>query len=145
MSFFYQGRGIVAITLPMKDKGPELVGYRIYGSKYDVNCTRLVELLEAVEIAHTLVDLKDWPPTDEQILKWGEFEGEEYPVNGRSTPFKKIERVFKKMTKTEQLEWIRKNPHVISRPVVEDETGTVLAIGGRPERVAKNVFLINVE
>lgn len=128
----------------MKETGPELIGYRIYGSDYDVNCTRLGEILTMAEIPHTIVDLKEWPPTDEQILRWGEFEGEEYPINGRSTPFKKYERQFKKLTKLEQLEWIRKNVHVISRPIVEDENETVLAIGGRPERVAKSVFLIEI-
>jgi len=128
----------------MKETGPELIGYRIYGSDYDVNCTRLGEILTMAEIPHTIVDLKEWPPTDEQITRWGEFEGEEYPINGRSTPFKKYERQFKKLTKLEQLEWIRKNVHVISRPIVEDENDTVLAIGGRPERVAKSVFLIEI-
>lgn len=135
----------MAISVTMKALGPELIGYRIYGSNYDDNCTRLVELLQAVEIPHTLVDLKKWPPTDEQLIRWGEFEGEDYAINGRSTPFKKIERVFKKMTKAEQMEWIRKNPHVLTRPIIEDENDVVLAIGGRPERVAKTVFMINVE
>ena len=129
----------------MKPEGPELKGYTIYGSDYDPNCTRLVELLEAVEIEHTLVDLKKWPPTDEQIIKWGEFQGEEYAINGRSTPFKKIERVFKKWTKQEQMNWIRLNPHVLERPIIEDPEGVVLSMGGRPERVAKNVFLIEID
>lgn len=128
----------------MKPTGPELIGYRIYGSDYDVNCTRLGEILTMADIPHTLVDMKEWPPTDEQILKWGEFEGEEYPINGRSTPFKKFERQFLRLDKAGQLDWIRKNVHVVTRPIVEDENGEVLAMGGRPERVAKSVFLIDI-
>lgn len=128
----------------MKPTGPELIGHRIYGSQYDPNCTRLCEILTMAEIPHTLVDLKEWPPTDEQILKWGEFAGEDYPINGRSTPFKKYERQFQRLERPAQLEWLRKNSHVLERPIVEDEEGQVLSIGGRPERVAKSVFLIDI-
>ena len=128
----------------MKPTGPELIGYRIYGSDYDVLCTRLGEILKMADIPHTIVDLQDWPPSDEQILKWGEFEGEEYPINGRSTPFKKFERQFKRLDKEAQLEWLRKNAHVFTRPIIEDENGVVLAIGGRPERLAKSVFMIEI-
>lgn len=128
----------------MRAEGPELVGHRIYGSAYDPNCTRLCEILTMAEIPHTLVDLKEWPPTDEQILRWGEFAGEDYPINRRSTPFKKFERQFLRLDKAGQLEWLRKNSHVLERPIVEDENAEVLSIGGRPERVAKQVFLIDI-
>lgn len=114
--------------------------YSIYGIKIDTPIIKLMEILDKFEIPYEFFDFRDFPPEEEQLRKWGDFQQEEWPINGRSTLFKKKERIFLKLTKNEKVLWLQKHYHVLERPIIENDQGEVLSIGGRQERIAKVVF-----
>jgi arsenate reductase (glutaredoxin) len=114
--------------------------YKIFGVKNDELITKLLEILEYSEIDFEFVDFRDCPPTDEQLLKWGEFEGIEFPINPRNSLFKRNKKKFSVLTNTKKADWIRENYHVILRPIIENESEEILSIGGRPERISKSIF-----
>lgn len=114
--------------------------YKIYAVKNDDGIQKLLDILTEFETSFEFFDFKEFPPTDEQLKKWAAFEGVEYPINERSTFVKKNRKNFQKLTELEKYEWLRKNNHIILRPVIEDENDDVLSIGGRPERLLKVVF-----
>lgn len=116
--------------------------YKIYGMKNDDQITKLLEVLDMCEISYDFFDFREFPPTNEQFLKWAEFEGEDLPINTRSTFFKKNQKEYSKLSEIQRFDWLRKNHLLIHRPIIEDEDGTVLSVGGRPERIAKVVFHI---
>jgi arsenate reductase len=116
--------------------------YLIYGMKNDDQITKLLDVLEQCEIEFDFFDYRETPPTNEQLIKWAEFEGEDLPINTRSTFFKKNTKEFNKLTEIQKFDWLRKNHLLIHRPIIEDEEGNVLSVGGRPERIAKTVFNI---
>lgn len=116
----------------------------IYSIKNDPETDKLLQILEEHEVPMTFFDHRDHPPEDEQILKWAEFMGQDYPFDGRSTLWKKSERMFMRLEQEDRLIWIRKHYHIIKRPIIEDENGEILAIGGRPERLLKELCNIRL-
>lgn len=121
------------------------MAYKIYGAKNDEAITlRLLEILDTYEVPYEFFDFKEFPPTDEQLLKWAEHEGMELPINERSTFFKNNKRHFVKMTDTEKRDWLRKNNHLIIRPIIENEEEEILMMGGRPERIVKVVWELDL-
>jgi arsenate reductase-like glutaredoxin family protein len=123
----------------MKKEIKEIVRatFNIYGIKNDPIAFRLIETLDFNQLDYIFFDLRDFPPTDEQIAKWAEYLEEEYPINTKSTLFKKNEKRFLKLSLIERLDWLRLHYHVIERPIVEDKEGQVITIGGRPETIVK--------
>ncbi len=111
----------------------------VWGIRNEPEMEKLLQIFADFEVPHQFYDLRDFPPEDAQLLKWAEFLNQDYPNAGRSTLWKKSERMFLRLSEPERLNWIRKHYHVIERPVVEDETGAVLIIGARPERIAKEL------
>lgn len=117
------------------------MAFKIYGAKNDEVITlRLLEILDLYEVPYEFIDFKEFPPTDEQLIKWGEHEGMELPINERSTFFKNNKRHYVKMTDAEKRDWLRKNNHLIIRPIIENEEEEILMMGGRPERIVKVVW-----
>lgn len=111
----------------------------VWGIRNEPEMEKLLSIFADFQVPHQFYDLRDFPPEDTQLKKWAEFLGQDYPNGGRSTLWKKSERMFLRLSEPERLNWIRKHYHVIERPVVEDETGAVLIIGARPERIAKEL------
>lgn len=127
----------------MKKKDKEIIierkTFNIYGIKNDPTSHNLIELLDHHELDYIFFDMRDFPPTDDQLRRWADFEGEEYPINGRNTIFKKKERFFLQLDEAARRDWLREHYHVISRPIVELKDEEVISIGGRPERVFKTI------
>lgn len=114
---------------------------KIYGAKNDEVITmRLIEILDTYQVPYEFYDFKDFPPTDEQLLKWGEHEGLALPINERSTFYKNNKRIYTKLSDQEKRDWLRKNNHLIIRPIIENEEDEILMMGGRPERIVKVVW-----
>lgn len=118
--------------------------YIIWGVGNDDQIGKLIDILNEFEIEVEFRDFRDHPPEFEDLQKWGEFEGEEFPINLRSTFFKKNKKNYDKLNTAKKAEWLARNYHVISRPIIEDTNGEVLSIGGRPERLLKTVFNLNL-
>lgn len=117
------------------------MAYKIYGSKNDESITmRLISILNTYQVPYEFYDFKEFPPTDAQLLKWGEHEGTELPLNERSTFYKNNKRHYIKFTDEQKRDWLRKNNHLILRPIIENEEAEILMIGGRPERIVKVVW-----
>lgn len=116
----------------------------IYSIKNDPETEKLLEVLNAYEVPLTFYDHRDHPPEDEKLRKWAEEMDEDYPVDGRSTLWKKSERMFLRLELPERYEWLRKHYHVIKRPIIEDENGAILVMGGRPERILKDLCNIRL-
>lgn len=119
-------------------------GFKIFGVKNDELITKLIEILDFHEVEYEFLDFRDCPPSDEQLYKWGEFEGVELPTNPRNSLFKRNKKKFDLLENPKKADWIRQNYHVIIRPIIENDAGEVLSIGGRPERLAKTVFGISL-
>jgi arsenate reductase-like glutaredoxin family protein len=120
-----------------------MADYKIYGVKNDAEIEKLLEILELHEVSFEFLDFRDFPPTNEQLLKWGEFDGTEFPINERSTFVKKNRKIFNGLTANEKFEWLRKHHQILIRPIIENEAEEVISIGGRPERLMKVVFGIS--
>lgn len=117
--------------------------FKIYGVKNDDQIQKLLDFLTLAEVPFEFLDFRDNPPTDEQLISWAEYENMDYILNTKSRSFKEGEKKFNSLkTDKEKFDWIRKNYHLIIRPIIENEAGEILSIGGRPERVAKVVFNI---
>jgi arsenate reductase-like glutaredoxin family protein len=116
----------------------------IFGIGNDPEMVKLLEVLNDFEVPHTFFDYRDHPPTDEQLKKWADYMNQDFPNNGRSTLFKKSERLFLKLTTMEQNDWLRKHYQVIERPIVEDENFEILIVGARPERILKELCNIKL-
>jgi len=114
--------------------------YKIYGVKNDEQIAKLLEILEDCEIEFDFFDYRDCPPTNEQIINWAEFEGDDFPINLRSTFFKKNKKHFVKLSHDDKCSWLRKNYICLLRPVIENEENEILSIGGRPEKLASKIF-----
>lgn len=118
--------------------------YIIWGVGNDDQLVKLKAILEEFEVDFEFRDFRDYPPSVDDLLKWGEHEGEEFPLNPRSTFVKKNRKNFDKLTTAKKAEWLARNYQAISRPIIEDGDGEVLSIGGRPERLLKTVFNLDL-
>ncbi len=116
----------------------------VYGIKNDIEMEKLLQVFADFEVPHTFYDYRDYPPTDEQLAKWAEHMGQEFPVNGRSTLWKKSERMFLRLDATGRMEWLRKHYHVLERPIIEDQDFNVVAMGSRPERILRDLCNIRL-
>ncbi|MFZ4713227.1 MAG: hypothetical protein ACOYL6_05935 [Bacteriovoracaceae bacterium] len=114
--------------------------FKIYGVKNDPEMEKLLEILDLNACPHEFYDFRDFPPTDEQLLKWGEFDGTEFPINERSTFVKKNRKQFAALEQKDKFEWLRKHHVILIRPIIENQEGEVLSTGGRPERLLKVIF-----
>ncbi len=94
--------------------------YKIYAVKNDDGIQKLLDILTEYETDFEFFDFKEFPPTDEQLKKWGAFEGTDYPINERSTAVKKSRKDFLKLSDLAKCEWLRKHHLVILRPIIED-------------------------
>ena len=117
---------------------------KIYSIGNDPEAVKLRQTLEEFEVPHTFFDYRDHPPTDEQLVKWADYMNQDFPVNTRSTLWKKSERMFRKLTPPLQMEWLRKHYQVLERPIVEDENFEILLMGTRPERILKELCNIRL-
>ena len=116
----------------------------IYSIKNDPDTAKLLQVMEEHEVPLTFYDHRDHPPEDEQLKKWAEFMGQDFAVDGRSTLWKKSERMFLRLDEAGRMEWLRKHYHVLKRPILEDENHEILVIGGRPERILKDLCNIRL-
>lgn len=114
--------------------------YKIYGVKNCEIIEKLIEILDDAEVDYIFHDFRDHTPTEEQIEEWAEFLGDEYPINYRSPFYKKNKKHFDRFNEAQKISWIQQNYRVIMRPIIYDEFDELSAIGGRPERLAKQVF-----
>ncbi len=112
----------------------------IFGIQNDELNQKLLGILEDAEVNFEFRDYRNFPPTPQQLSRWAEFEGEDFPINGRSSFFKKNKKHFIKLDDAEKYQWLSKNYHAILKPIIEDDSENVLSIGGRPERLAVQVF-----
>ena len=114
--------------------------YHIYGVGNDEIIIKLRDILDQAQVEYEFFDFKDFPPTNEQLEKWAEHEGCEFAINEKSSLFKKNKKHWNKANYDQRLEFIQKNYRLIVKPIIEDEHGEIISIGGRPERLAKKVF-----
>lgn len=115
--------------------------FKIYGVKNDEYQQKLLDILDSAEIEYQFYDFREFPPDKDQIIIWAEFLGEDFPLNLRSSFFKKNKKKFEKLASFEQkVLWLGKNYHALAKPIIEDEGGEILSIGGRPERLAIDIF-----
>jgi arsenate reductase-like glutaredoxin family protein len=114
--------------------------YKIFGVKNDDQISKLLEILDECEVQYDFIDFRDMPPSDEELIKWAEYENDDYPINARSSFFKKNKKFFNKLPENERFNWLRTNYICLSRPIIESEDGEILSIGGRPEKIATKVF-----
>lgn len=119
--------------------------FQIYSVKNDPETQKLLDILDQCEVPYVFRDFRDYPPQSDQIEKWAEYEGSQYPINLRSTFFKKNKKNFDRLSDSQKKDWLSKNYIALLRPIIEDDNGTVLSIGGRPERLAKIVFGLEKE
>jgi len=116
----------------------------VWGLKHEDQMDKLLQVFADYDVPHTFHDYRDDQPTDEQFQKWAEYLNQDFPVNLRSTLWKKSERMFLRLTHSERMEWLRKHYHVLERPIVEDENFEVLMTGARPERILKELCNIRL-
>jgi arsenate reductase-like glutaredoxin family protein len=116
----------------------------VYSVGNDIEAVKLRQVLEDFEVPHTFFDFRDHPPTDEQLTRWAEYLNQDFPVNTRSTLWKKSERMFMRLDPLEQMEWLRKHYQVLERPIIEDENFEILITGARPERILKELCNIRL-
>jgi arsenate reductase-like glutaredoxin family protein len=116
----------------------------VWGIKNEIEMEKLLQVFGDFEVPHTFYDYRDNPPENERLQKWADFLEQEFPVNGRSTLWKKSERMFMRLDSEARMEWLRKHYHVLERPIVEDENFEVLIIGARPERILKELCNIRL-
>ncbi len=119
--------------------------YNIYGVKNDDQIGKLLEILDECEVEYNFFDFREFQAEDFQIKNWAEFEGVEYPINLRSTFFKKNKKHFVKLSENDKYSWLRKNYICLLRPVIESKDGVILSIGGRPEKLAKKIFNLTTD
>lgn len=114
--------------------------YKIYGIRNCDQNIKLLDILEEAEVEFEFFDFRDYPPSAEQLQLWGEFEGDDFPINYRSSLFKKNKKKFDKLSDADKVAWLQEHYHCLTRPIIEDGQGDILSIGGRPERLAVKVF-----
>ncbi|EQC50516.1 ArsC/Spx/MgsR family protein [Bacteriovorax sp. DB6_IX] len=117
--------------------------YKIYGIRNCEQNEKLLEILDEAEVEYEFFDFRDYPPSEEQLEQWGEFEGEEYPINYRSSLFKKNKKKFDKLSDQQKVVWLQQHYHCLLRPVIiqeSEDSQEILAVGGRPERLAQKAF-----
>ena len=114
--------------------------YNIYGIRNCEQNEKLLDILEEAEVEFEFFDFRDFPPTEEQLREWGEFESDDFPINYRSSLFKKNKKKFDKMNDGDKVVWLQQHYHCLIRPIITNDQGDILSIGGRPERLAKTVF-----
>ncbi len=116
----------------------------VWGVKKENDMEKLLQVLNDFEVPHTFYDYRDNPPEDDRLNRWAQYLDQDYPINGRSTLWKKSERMFMRLELPERMEWLRKHYHVLERPIVEDENFEVLIMGARPERILKELCNIRL-
>ncbi len=118
--------------------------FNIFGIKNDPVAIALIELLDHHNIDYKFFDYRDFPPSDEQLKRFADFDESDYPINLRSNLYKKNEKKFIQLTESARYNWLREHYHVLHRPIVENREEVVLAVGGRAERILKEMTGIDV-
>jgi arsenate reductase-like glutaredoxin family protein len=116
----------------------------IWALKHEDQMDKLIQVFTDFEVPFTFHDYRDDQPEDDRLMRWAEYLQQDYPVNGRSTLWKKSERMFMRLEPAERMNWLRKHYHVLERPIVEDENFEVLLTGARPERILKELCNIRL-
>jgi arsenate reductase-like glutaredoxin family protein len=116
----------------------------IWALKHEDQMDKLIQVFSDFEVPYTFHDYRDDQPEDDRLMRWAEYLQQDYPVNGRSTLWKKSERMFMRLEPAERMNWLRKHYHVLERPIVEDENFEVLMTGARPERILKELCNIRL-
>lgn len=116
----------------------------IWALKHEDQMDKLIQVFNDFEVPFTFHDYRDDQPEDDRLMRWAEYLQQDYPVNGRSTLWKKSERMFMRLEPAERMNWLRKHYHVLERPIVEDENFEVLMTGARPERILKELCNIRL-
>ncbi|MFP5491641.1 MAG: arsenate reductase family protein [Bacteriovoracia bacterium] len=116
----------------------------IWALKHEDQMDKLIQVFSDFEVPFTFHDYRDDQPEDDRLMRWAEYLQQDYPVNGRSTLWKKSERMFMRLEPAERMNWLRKHYHVLERPIVEDENFEVLMTGARPERILKELCNIRL-
>lgn len=111
----------------------------LYGIKSCEKIRKFFNLFEKFGVEFTFVDLLKTPPSREKVSEWTEFYGE-LPINTRGASYKKIKKFFDKYDEKKKLDTALKNVALFERPILEHQ-GEVVCIGGRPERIFKELFL----
>lgn len=116
----------------------------IWALKHEDQMDKLIQVFTDFDVPHTFHDYRDDQPEDDRLQRWADYLEQDYPVNGRSTLWKKSERMFMRLEPAERMNWLRKHYHVLERPIVEDENFEVLMTGARPERILKELCNIRL-
>lgn len=111
----------------------------VYGIQSCEKIRKFFALFEKHDIEFTFVDLIKSPPSAEKVEEWIDFYGE-LPINTRGATYKKMRFKFDKMDDKTKLNTAIKTVALFERPIIEYE-GEVVCIGGRPERIFKELFL----
>ena len=77
--------------------------YNIYGIRNCEQNEKLLDILEDAEVDFEFFDFRDFPPSEEQLRQWGEFESDNFPINYRSSLFKKNKKKFDKMSDVDRV------------------------------------------
>ncbi len=77
----------------------------------------------------TFYDYKKTPPTEKMLKAWKKTLGE-YPLNKKGTTYKKVSAEFEVIKdEKEKIQFIIQNSSMLSRPIIEDESGNILSVG----------------
>ena len=83
--------------------------------------------LETNKIDYEFIDFKKSPPTQAQIIAWGDYFGE-LPVNKKGMTYRKYKDHYEALSMSEKIDFIIANTSLIKRPILV-ENGKTIAVG----------------
>ncbi len=103
----------------------------LYGLKNCDTCRKALKYLQAKGADAELLDVRETPPTRQQLKDWCQKFGRDALVNKRSTTWRGLSDAQKEITSDAQaVALLREFPALMKRPVMDN--GSALQLGFKP-------------
>ncbi len=108
----------------------------LYGLKNCDTCRKALKHIQAAGVAVSLIDVRETPPTGNQLKAWCQTFGRDAFVNKRSTTWRGLSDAQKDITSDSQaIALLVESPALMKRPVIV--AGDTLQLGFKPAEVDK--------
>jgi len=91
----------------------------VYGIKTCDTCRKVKKQLDGANVLYSFHDLRDEPPTAQQVGKWAKAVGTETLLNKSSTTWRNLPETAKRdLTEKVAVRLMTENPTLMKRPII---------------------------
>lgn len=112
---------------------------KVFGLKNCSTCVKAQKWLEAQGIAFTFHDVRQNPPSTEQLVRWSTQLGWDKLINKKSQTWRGLTEEQKALSQSQDLvALVQANPSLMKRPLLEDANHLILGFAEADYQQLKN-------